>query len=136
MAQDTNSVTLVGRLTRDVEVRNSGETVILSMRLAVTGRKKVGDSWEDVPNYFDVTHFARSEKLADYLTKGRQIAVQGRLSWREWQDKEGTSRQSVEVIANDLQLLAEGKGGASSAAPSGGGSSRRDEDIPFAPSII
>jgi single-strand DNA-binding protein len=110
---DTNSVTLVGRLTRDAEVKEFGETTILNMRLAVNSRKKVGGSWEDAPGFFDVVHFPRGGGLAPLLTRGKQIALTGRLSWREWETKSGDKRQSVEVIANDVQLL----GGREQGAP-------------------
>lgn len=130
MASDLNRVTLVGRMTRDAEVRHtqSGDPVI-SMRLAFSTRTKSGDNWEDRSNFIDVTHFARSEKLAEYLVKGKQVAVDGRLSWREWTDKEGGKRQSVEVIASEVQLL----GGKDTG---GGGSAHQPDDIPFGPGRI
>lgn len=117
---DLNQVTLIGRLTRDAEVR--GENVI-SMRIAVNGRSKQTDgSWADKAGFFDVVHFARSDKLAPLLVKGKQIGLSGRLSHREWVDREGQKRQSVEVIAQDIYLL----GGKES---SGGGGS--GDEIPF-----
>lgn len=120
---DLNQVTLIGRLTRDAEVR--GENVI-SMRIAVNGRSKQTDgSWADKAGFFDVVHFARSDKLAPLLVKGKQIGLSGRLSHREWVDREGGKRQSVEVIANDLFLL----GGKESSG--GGGSGGSDGEIPF-----
>lgn len=104
MSADLNSVTLVGRLTRDAEQRVWGEQTIQSLRLAVTSRGKKGDQWEDRSNYFDVTLFGR-EGLSQYLTKGTRIGVAGRLQWREWQAQDGSKRQAVEVVANDVQLL-------------------------------
>ena len=130
MASDLNHVSLIGRLTRDPELRQmpSGDGV-LSMRLAVSSRTKRGDSWEDVPNYFDVTMFGRrADTLAEYLSKGSRVGIDGRLSWREWTDKEGSKRQSVEVIANDLFLL-DGKRDAGH-----GGPAPVPDDVPFAPS--
>jgi single-strand DNA-binding protein len=120
---DLNQVTLIGRLTRDAEVRHtkSGDPVY-SLRLAVNSRAKEGDGWTDKPGFFDVVHFGRSEKLAEYLVKGKQIGLSGRLSHREWVDREGGKRQTVEVIANDLFLL----GGKES---SGGGGS--GDETPF-----
>jgi single-strand DNA-binding protein len=114
---DLNRVTLVGRLTRDPEVRHlrSGDPVA-SMRLAVSSRgRDDGGQWTDRPNYFDVTVFGRqAETVSNYLAKGRRIGVDGRLSWREWEAQDGTKRQSVEVIANDIFFLdnrGEGEGG-------------------------
>lgn len=120
---DLNQVALVGRLTRDAEVR--GENVI-SMRIAVNGRSKQTDgSWADKAGFFDVVHFARSDKLAPLLVKGKQIGLSGRLSWREWVAQDGSKRQSVEVIAQDIYLL----GGKESSG--GGGSGGSDGEIPF-----
>lgn len=95
---------LVGRLTRDVEARQTaGGTSVLNMRLAFTSRTKRGDSWEDASNYCDVVLFNR-ENLAQYLTKGARIGVAGRLSYREWEGDSG-KRSVLEVVANDVQLL-------------------------------
>jgi len=108
MPADLNRVTLVGRLTRDPELRHtaSGDPVC-GMRLAVSSRARDDSgNWGDRSNYFDVTVFGRqAETVTTYLTKGRRIGVDGRLSWREWQDKDGNRRQSVEVIANDIFFL-------------------------------
>jgi single-strand DNA-binding protein len=116
MPADLNRVTLVGRLTRDPELRQlpSGDG-ICSIRLAVSSRARSEDgSWGDKSNYFDVTVFGRQADTAvQYLTKGRRIGVDGRLSWREWQAQDGSKRQSVEVIANDLFFLDSREGGGS-----------------------
>ncbi|MGH2930954.1 MAG: single-stranded DNA-binding protein, partial [Solirubrobacteraceae bacterium] len=62
--------------------------------------------WEDQPNYFDVTVWgAQGENCAKFLHKGRPVAIDGRLQWREWQDKEGNKRQSVDIIAESVQFL-------------------------------
>jgi single-strand DNA-binding protein len=107
MPADLNRVTLVGRLTRDPELRQTaGGTSVCSIRLAVTSRTNRGGEWSDQSNYFDVTIFGRQAETAEtYLSKGRRIGVDGRLSWREWQAQDGTKRQSVEVIANDIFFL-------------------------------
>jgi single-strand DNA-binding protein len=104
MAADLNMVALVGRLTRDAEQRQAGETTIQSMRLAFSTRSKSSGEWADESNYIDVTLFGR-EGLAPYLVKGTRIGISGRLSWREWVTKDGDKRQSVEVVANEVQLL-------------------------------
>jgi len=156
MPADLNRVTLVGRLTRDPEMRRlpSGDPVC-SIRLAVSSRARdETGNWGDRSNYFDVTVFGRqAETASTYLAKGRRIGVDGRLSWREWQAQDGSKRQNVEVIANDLFFLdsrGEGGGGgwraaegdeepvaagasasasAGNGAGDGGGSG--DPDIPF-----
>ena len=147
MPADLNRVTLVGRLTRDPELRQlpSGDP-LCSMRLAVSSRARQEDgTWGDRSNYFDVTVFGRqADTAAQYLAKGRRIGVDGRLSWREWQAQDGTRRQSVEVIANDVFFLdsrRDGDGGAAPAAaadvpvaeapqPVGAGAGA-DDDVPF-----
>jgi single-strand DNA-binding protein len=112
---DLNRVTLVGRLTRDPELRHTqGGDPVCSIRLAVSSRSRdEGGNWGDRSNYFDVTVFGRqAETASTYLAKGRRIGVDGRLSWREWQAQDGTKRQSVEVIANDVFFLdSRGEGG-------------------------
>jgi single-strand DNA-binding protein len=145
MAADLNRVTLVGRLTRDPELRHTGGgDPICSMRLAVSSRKRdENGDWGDAPNFFDITVFGRqADSAAEYLAKGRRIGIDGRLSWREWQAQDGTRRQSVEVIANDVFFLdsrQDGDGGSSrssddlapaSAAPPASRAAD-DDDIPF-----
>jgi single-strand DNA-binding protein len=108
MAADLNRVTLVGRLTRDPELRTtSGGQEIANMRLAVTSRgKDDAGNWTDKSNFFDVTIFGKqAETAGQYLSKGRRIGVDGRLSWREWEGQDGSKRQTVEVIANDVFFL-------------------------------
>jgi single-strand DNA-binding protein len=144
MPADLNRVTLVGRLTRDPELRQlpSGDG-ICSIRLAVSSRSRTEDgSWGDQSNYFDVTVFGRqAETAVQYLSKGRRIGVDGRLSWREWQAQDGTRRQSVEVIANDLFFLDSRReggdpmdaGGGIAAEPVavGAATGAADDDLPF-----
>lgn len=153
-ATNINRVVLTGNLTRDPELRSTPSgTSVCSLRVACnTRRKDSSGEWVDKPNYFDVTVWGRQgENAAQYLEKGRPIAVDGRLEWREWEDKEGNKRQSTDIIADSVQFLGGrgegggGNGGGASftpqadvpadtsdmqpAAPSGGGSS--DDDIPF-----
>ncbi|HYN51039.1 MAG TPA: single-stranded DNA-binding protein [Thermoleophilaceae bacterium] len=149
-ASNINRVILTGNLTRDPELRSlpSG-TSVCNLRVATNTRRKDGSSgeWVDKPNYFDVTVWgAQGENCAQYLSKGRPIAVDGRLEWREWQDKEGNKRQSVDIIADSVQFLGSREGGENGGrftpqsdvpadtgdfqtAPTGAGSS--DDDIPF-----
>ncbi len=156
-ATNINRVILTGNLTRDPELRNlpSG-TAVCSLRVAVNTRRKDGTSgeWVDKPNYFDVTVWgAQGENCAQYLQKGRPVAVDGRLEWREWQDRDGNKRQSVDIIADSVQFLGSREGGENGGrggenggrftpqsdvpadmgdfqqAPAGAGGS--DDDIPF-----
>jgi single-strand DNA-binding protein len=148
---DLNRVTLVGRLTRDPELRHTaGGDAVCTIRLAVSSRARdESGGWGDKSNYFDVTVFGRqAETASTYLSKGRRIGVDGRLSWREWQAQDGSRRQSVEVIANDVFFLdsrgdSVNGGGDFEAAPAPGGdlpvdvsdmkqpAAVGDDDIPF-----
>ena len=75
--------------------------------IAVNSRRKdESGNWVDKPNYFDVTVWgAQGENCAQYLAKGRPVAVDGRLNWREWEAKDGAKRQSVDIIADSVQFL-------------------------------
>lgn len=114
-----NRVTVVGNLTRDPELRGlpSGSQVC-TLRIAVNERRKdQSGQWVDSPNFFNVTVFgAQAENAAKYLAKGRQVAIDGRLRWREWEDKNtGTKREAIEIVAQDVQFIGGRDGG------SGGG---------------
>jgi single-strand DNA-binding protein len=120
-ATNINRVVLTGNLTRDPELRhlNTG-TAVCSLRLAVNTRRKDGQSgeWVDKPNYFDITVWGQQgENVAQYCAKGRPIAVDGRLEWREFTDKDGNKRQAVDIIADSVQFL----GGRDDAGNGGGG---------------
>lgn len=124
---DINRVTLIGRLTRDPEIRHtaSGDAVC-QLRLAVNARARdENGQWGDKPNFFDVVVFGRqAESAGNFLSKGRRVGIDGRLSWREWQTQDGQKRQSVEVIANDLMFLdsrGDGEGGGGGGSAAGGG---------------
>jgi single-strand DNA-binding protein len=125
-ATNINVVVLTGNLTRDPELRSlpSG-TSVCSMRIACnTRRKGQSGEWEDKPNYFDVTVWgAQGENCARFLSKGRPVAIHGRLEWREW-EKDGQKRQSVEIIADSVQFL-----GSRDDAGTGNGFSGRS-DVP------
>ena len=89
-----------------------------SLRVACnTRRKDASGEWVDKPNYFDVTVWgAQGENCAKYLSKGRPVAIDGRLEWREWEDKEGNKRQTVDIIADSVQFLGSREGGGATAA--------------------
>jgi single-strand DNA-binding protein len=152
-ATNINRVVLTGNLTRDPELRSipTTGTPVCSLRVACNTRRKQGDEWVDKPNYFDVTVFGKQgENVSQYLEKGRPVAIDGRLEWREWEDKDGNKRQSVEIIADSVQFLGsrEGQGNGSrfasqsdvpadttdfqgAPAGAGGGSGSSEDDIPF-----
>jgi single-strand DNA-binding protein len=146
MAANINRVVLVGNLTRDPELRNTPSgTAVCSLRIAVnTRRKDSTGQWTEKPNYFDITVWGnQGESCAQYRSKGRPVAVDGRLEWREWDAQDGTKRQAVEIVADSVQFLGgrgDGAGDGSSenqfvpAGASGGSDADfqgSDDDIPF-----
>src|SRR6476619_7719643 len=129
MAANINRVVLVGNLTRDPELRHTpGGTPVCSLRIAVNSRRKdESGNWTDKPNYFSVSVFGnQAESCAQYLSKGRPVAVDGRLDWREWEAQDGNKRQSIEIIAESVQFLGSRDG---SGAVQGNGITARS-DVP------
>jgi len=103
-----NRVVLVGNLTKDPELRHTPSgTAVCKLRIAVNTRMKDSSgTWVDKPNYFDITVWGnQGESCSQYLAKGRPIAVDGRLDWREWQAQDGAKRESVEIVAESVQFL-------------------------------
>src|SRR6478752_9478003 len=145
MAANINRVVLVGNLTKDPELRHTGGgTPVCSLRIAVNGRRRdESGNWADKPNYFSVSVFGnQAESCAQYLAKGRPVAIDGRLDWREW-EKDGVKREAVEIVAESVQFLGSrgdgegGGGGGNHFVPAGaseGGAdfpAATDDDIPF-----
>ena len=131
-ASNMNVVVITGNLTRDPELRSTpGGTSVCKLRVAVNSRRKEGDNWVDKPNFFDVTVWgAQGENCANYLSKGRPVAVEGRLDWREW-EKDGVKRQSVEIIANSVQFLGSRDGSGGGGGGGGGnGNFTPSSDVP------
>lgn len=145
MPANINRVVLVGNLTRDPELRHtSSGMAVCSLRLAVNSRRKdETGQWVDKPNYFDVTVWGtQGENCNQYLSKGRPVAIDGRLEWREWESQDGGKRQAVEIVADNVQFLGtrgDGESGGSTYVPAGTAapadadfpSSPADDDIPF-----
>ena len=130
-ASNINRVIVTGNLTRDPELRSlQSGTSVCKLRIAVnTRRKDQSGEWVDKPNYFDVTVWgAQGENCSTYLSKGRPVAIDGRLEWREWEDQNGNKRQSVEIVADSVQFLGsrDGAGGNGN----GGGFAAPQSDVP------
>jgi single-strand DNA-binding protein len=136
MPADLNTVGVVGRLTRDPELRYTpaGEAVC-GLRVAVSTRTRNGDDWEDRPNFFDVSVWGRNgEAAAENLRKGRRIGVAGRLAWREWKTEDGSRREAVQIVASSVQYLDAPKREQAEPEPVGaanGKGAARGDDIPF-----
>jgi single-strand DNA-binding protein len=157
-ASNVNVVVITGNLTQDPELRSTGGgTSVCEMRVAVNSRRKdQSGQWVDKPNFFNVVVFgAQGDNCATYLSRGRPVAVEGRLDWREWEAKDGGGkRQAVQIVANSVQFLGSRDGGGGGdngnggggftpqsdtpadpsdfdAAPAGGGGGGSDDDIPF-----
>jgi single-strand DNA-binding protein len=131
-ASNMNVVVITGNLKRDPELRHTGGgTPVCELRVAVNSRRKEGQEWVDKPNYFDVTVWgAQGENCANYLSKGRPVAVEGRLDWREWEAKDGSGkRQAVSIIASSVQFLGSRDGGGSG-GNGNGGSFSPSSDVP------
>jgi single-strand DNA-binding protein len=102
-----NRVVLIGRLTRDPELRElpSGQSVC-NLRIACNGIRRDEGEYRERPHYFDVGAFAGlAENVARYMRKGSLVAIDGRLEWREWETAELQKRQSVSVVAENVQFL-------------------------------
>ncbi len=154
MASGVNKVILVGNLGKDPEVRYipSGKAVC-TLRLAMTERRKDGDSgWKDHTEWMDVVCWDKTaENAGQYLQKGRQVYVEGRLQTKQYKDKDGNERYRTEVVANQVLFLGAGDraaGGAPRKAEGGpqrphnegtddapppdqGGAGFIDDDLPF-----
>jgi single-strand DNA-binding protein len=143
---DINHVVLVGRLTRDAELKyTTGGQAVCKFSLAINRRKKSGDQWVDEANFFDIVLWGRQgESLNQYLVKGKLIGVDGELRQDRW-EQDGQNRSKVEVVANNVQLLGGGGSGSGASyngqgreeaprdgagAPAGGDDGFTD-DIPF-----
>jgi len=151
MARGINKVILVGNLGQDPQTRAmpSGKTVV-NLRIATTDQwrdKQTGENKENTEWHTVVMFDRLAEVAAEYLRKGSQVYVEGKLRTRKWQDKEGNDRYSTEIVANEMQMLGGRSGGggggggfdrepaarpaSSGGGASGGGRDEFDDDIPF-----
>ncbi|MEK7666308.1 MAG: single-stranded DNA-binding protein [Pseudomonadota bacterium] len=162
MARGVNKVILVGNLGKDPEVRyspNGGAVANITIATSESWKDKTSGEKQEKTEWHRVVFFGRLAEIAgEYLKKGAQVYIEGRLQTRKWQDKEGKDRYTTEIVAGEMQMLGsrEGRGapsefdqssdegrssgGSSSRAPatasSGGGKpssppSDFDDDIPF-----
>jgi single-strand DNA-binding protein len=127
VAGSINSVIVIGNLTRDPELKATPSgTSVCSLRVAVNDQVKdqASGEWVEKANYFTVDVFGRqAETCAQYLTRGRQVAVSGRLRWRQWETQDGQKREAVSIAADRVQFIGprEGGSGGGGAYQQGGG---------------
>lgn len=129
MAKSINQVIIMGRLTRDPEMRTTpGGKSVTSFSLAVDRQGS-----DDTADFFDITAWEKLGELVNqYLSKGRRCLVQGRLRQESWDDKEtGKKRSRVAVVASDVTFLdgPSGDEGGSSSAPKSSSSSKKSDDV-------
>ena len=147
---DINHVVLVGRLTRNAELKytNNGSAVS-KFSIAINQRRKKDDQWVDESHFFDIVLWGKTaESLNQYLVKGKQVGIEGQLRQNRW-EQEGQARSKVEIFATNVMLLGSGGGGGRQGgggqtqevkAPSGGSDfpeggapapDNFEDDIPF-----
>lgn len=105
-----NKVLLTGNLTREPGLRRTASgAAVLDFGMAVNDRRKNQQTgeWEDYPNYVDCTMFgARAEAVANYLGKGSKVAIEGKLRWSQWQDRQtGQNRSKLAVVVDEIEFM-------------------------------
>ena len=150
MARGVNKVTLIGNLGADPEIRYTANgSAVANVRLATaeSWRDRESGEQQERTEWHRVVFFSRlAEIVGEYLKKGSQVYIEGRLQTRKWQDRDGNDRYTTEIVANEMQMLGGRGGGANfdSAPASSGGMSQKpanapaeapmddfDDDIPF-----
>jgi single-strand DNA-binding protein len=122
MAKGVNKVFLLGNVGKDPEIRaTAGGMTVASFTLATADRKKEGANWVDSTEWHNIVCFQRTaEVVRDYVKKGSQILVEGKITNRSWDDKEsGQKRYKTEILVNELTLLGGGPGRGEGASTGG-----------------
>lgn len=103
-----NRVVISGSITRDAELRQTASGMaVLGFSVAVNDRRKntQTEQWEDYPNFIDCSMFGtRAEKIAQYLSKGTKVAIEGKLRWSQW-ERDGQKRSKIEVIVDEIEFM-------------------------------
>lgn len=132
-----NTVTMIGRLTRDPELRQTGNgTSFCRFGLANNRSYKAGNEKRDEVSFFNVTCWGRlAEVVNQYARKGKSVAIKGRLQQRSWEDKDGKRQSSVDIVADEVHFLGghapEADEAGEQPAPEEGGQTNEDDSIPF-----
>ena len=130
-----NKVILLGRLGRDPEIRyTQSQLTIANLNIATDERRPDGNGgWKQETEWHRVVLFGKQADLAkQYLTKGREVLIEGSLRTRQWQDQQGQKRFSTEIVAQNMRFVG-GRGGAGGAGGGGGGFDRGQDDFGGAP---
>jgi len=143
--QDLNMVAVIGRLTRDAELRYTAiGSALCNFSIAVNRRVKKGEQWLDEASFFDITLWGKQgENLNKYLLKGGQVAINGSLKQDRW-EKDGQKFSKVSIHVDDIQLIGGKKEGGNGSSPAQAQSQRPpsssgddfdpqayEDDIPF-----
>jgi single-strand DNA-binding protein len=132
-----NKITIVGNLGRDPELRYTPQgTPVCSFPMATTEKRSRGGEQSETTIWFKVTLWGRqAETASQYLAKGKQVYIEGRLRVEEWTDRDGKARHTLEVNATDMQFVSTGNGSGRSDSADGDASDQAfgadDDDIPF-----
>ncbi|MDF1553107.1 MAG: single-stranded DNA-binding protein [Deferrisomatales bacterium] len=130
MARGVNKAILLGNLGKDPEVRyTQSGSAVANFSLATTERRKQGEEWTDHTEWHNIVVFGKTaENCGQYLQKGSQVYLEGRIQTRKWDDKDGNTKYMTEIVAFDIQFLSrtkgqgEGGGGGGYGGGYGGGS--------------
>jgi single-strand DNA-binding protein len=137
MAASVNKVIIVGRLGADPEIRYTpGGQAVATLRLATNEWSGTGESREERTEWHRVVVWGKlAERCSEYLKKGRQVYVEGRLRTRSWEDRDGNKRYTTEIVASTVQFLGSAAGGGDLSAPPPAGSEgqHREEPAPEEP---
>lgn len=128
-----NKVMLIGRLGGDPEIRyTTGGTAIANFTLATSEnwKDKEGNKQEKTEWHKIVAFRRLAEICGEYLNKGKQIYIEGRIQTRAWEDKDGNKRYTTEIVANQMQMLGSAKDSPPSSAPSQSSAPPKEDDLP------
>lgn len=119
---DINTVTLVGRVGREPELRPAGSTKVCTVGLANSRHRKVGDNFEEETSWFDIDFWGdTAQRVAERVKPGHRLAISGRLKQDSYTAKDGTKRNKVRVVADKVQFLEK----------AGAGGTKEDDGVPF-----
>lgn len=131
-----NKVFLMGNLTRDPELKHTGQgNSVCNFSIAVNRKYKQGEEWKTEVAFFNIVVWGKSgENCAKYLTKGKSVLVEGRLNNRSWEAQDGTKRSATDIVADNVQFLSgkrEGGNGGYDSGPDFAPAADDSSEVPF-----